>query len=154
MTAGYTLTESFLYHQSPGFVSQLLPIDKLPGQPGRHDHAGRRRRPARGHYRQPGLPEHLINLLATYKINFGLGATVDLVVTGPIHDDYTGEPEDSLAVTWTTDGILYLEERGDARLVPNLTDQDNWAPPNPVYGDGSILRDLPFRIEGGVKIRF
>ena len=30
MTFGYTLTEAFLFHESPGFVSQLAPIDKLP----------------------------------------------------------------------------------------------------------------------------
>ena len=70
MTAGYTLTEAFLYNQSPGFVSQLLPIDKLPVNPD-----GTITLDAGGNlpvatYRQPGLPEHLINLLATYKIRF------------------------------------------------------------------------------------
>ncbi len=154
MTAGYTLTEAFLYNESPGFVSQLLPIDKLPVNAN-----GTVTLDAGGDlpvstYRQPGLPEHLFNLLATYKFDFGLGASLGTVVSGPIHADYTGD----LKIPWqyTMDlTVFYTYKRYEARIaLLNLTDQDNWAPPNPVYGDGSILRELPFRIEGSFKIRF
>ncbi len=154
MTAGYSLIESFLYNESPGFVSQKLPIDRLPVNPD-----GTITLDAGGglpvaDYRQPGLPEHLINALATYKSDFGLGASLGLVVTSVIHNDYTG----NLRIPWqyTMDlTVFYNYKNYEARLAfLNLTDQDNWAPPNAVYGDGSILRELPFRIEGTVKIRF
>ena len=154
MTAGYTLIESFLYDQSPGFVSQLLPADKLPVNADGSitlDNGGVL--PV-GDYRQPGLPEHLINALATYKTDFGLGASLGLVVTSVIHNDYTG----SLRIPWQYSFDLttfYNYKNVEARVAfLNLTDVDNWAPPNAVYGDGSILRELPFRIEGTVKIRF
>ncbi len=154
LTAGYTLTEAFLYNESPGFVSQLVPIDKLPVNAN-----GTVTLDAGGDlpvstYRQPGLPEHLFNLLATYKFDFGLGFSLGTVVSGPIHSDYSGD----LRIPWqyTMDlTVFYTYKRYEARLAfLNLTDQDNWAPPNPVYGDGSILRELPFRIEGSFKIRF
>lgn len=154
ITAGYTLTESFLYDQSPGFVSQLLPADQLPVNADGTitlDNGGVL--PV-GDYRQPGLPEHLFNLLATYKTDFGLGASVGTVVTSQIHNDYTGK----LEIPWqySVDLTLFYNYKNvETRLsFLNLTDEDNWAPPNAVYGNGSILRDLPFRIEGGVKIRF
>lgn len=154
LTGGYTLTEAFLYHESPGFVSQLAPIDRLPVNAD-----GTITLDAGGDlpvatYRQPGLPEHLFNLLATYKFDFGLGASLGAVITGPIHADYTGD----LKIPWqyTLDAtVFYTYKNIEARFsVLNFTDQDNWAPPNPVYGDGSILRDLPLRLEGGIKIRF
>ena len=47
-------------------------------------------------YREPGLPQHLINALATYKSDFGLGASLGLVVTSVIHNDYTG----NLRIPW------------------------------------------------------
>ncbi len=101
------------------------------------------------------MPEHLFNLLATYKFDFGLGSTVDFVVTGPIHSDYTGD----LKIPWQFNMDLtffYTWKNVTATASPslNLTDQDNWAPPNPVYGDGSILRELPLAVEGTIKIRF
>ncbi len=154
LTAGYTLTEAFLYNESPGFVSQLLPIDKLPVNAD-----GTVTLDAGGDlpvstYRQPGLPEHLINLLATYKFDFGFGTTVDFVVTSPIHSDYTGD----LKIPWQFNmdlSLFYTWKNVTATVAfTNLTDQDNWAPPNPVYGDGSILRDLPLEVQGTIKIRF
>ncbi len=161
LTAGYTLTEAFLYHQNPGFVSQLAPLDKLPVNADGTitlDSGGVYTNPdgtlKLSNYRQPGLPEHLFNFLATYKFDFGLGASLGTVVTGPIHSDYTG----NLRIPWqyTMDlTVFYTYKRYEARIAfLNVTDQDNWAPPNPVYGDGSILRDLPFRVEGSFKIRF
>ncbi len=154
MTAGYTLTEAFLYNESPGFVSQLLPLDKLPvNSDGTITLDSGGNLPV-STYRQPGLPEHLINLLATYKTDFGLGASLGAVITSPIHSDYTGD----LKIPWqyTLDlTLFYNYKRFEARFaILNLTDQDNWAPPNPVYGDGSILRELPLRVEGTFKIRF
>ena len=154
LTAGYTLTEAFLYDESPGFVSQLAPIDKLPVNADGTVTVDTGGNLPVGTYRQPGLPEHLFNLLATYKFDFGLGASFNTVVSGPIHSDYTGD----LKIPWqyTMDlTLFYTYKRYEVRLaLLNLTDQNNWAPPNPVYGDGSILREMPFRIEGTFKVRF
>lgn len=154
VTAGYTLTEAFLYHESPGFVSQLAPIDRLPVNADGTITLDAGGDLPIGTYREPGLPEHLFNLLATYKFDFGLGASLGAVITGPIHSDYTGD----LKIPWqyTLDATaFYTYKNVEVRFsVLNFTDQDNWAPPNPVYGDGSILRDLPLRVEGGIKIRF
>ena len=153
-TAGYTLTEAFLYNESPGFVSQLAPLDRLPvNADGTITLDSGGNLPV-ATYRQPGLPEHLINLLATYKTDFGLGVSLNTVITSKIHNDYTGD----LKIPWqyTMDlTVFYNYKNFEARFaILNLTDQDNWAPPNAVYGDGSILRELPLRVEGTIKIRF
>ena len=79
---------------------------------------------------------------------------MDFVVTSPIHADYTGD----LKIPWQFNmdlSIFYTWKNVTATVAfTNLTDQDNWAPPNPVYGDGSILRELPLQVEGTIKIRF
>ncbi len=154
MTAGYTLTEAFLYNESPGFVSQLAPINKLPVNPDGTITLDSGGNLPVSTYRQPGLPEHLFNLLATYKLDCGLGATVDFVVTGPIHADYTGDLK--IPTQFNMDLSFFYTWKNVTATVAftNLTDQDNWAPPNPVYGDGSILRELPLEVQGTIKIRF
>jgi hypothetical protein len=154
-TVGYTLSESFLRNQSP-FSVQPLSFDRLPVNPDgtrTTDNAGLGALPI-GDYRQPGLPEHLINALASYKTDFGLGASIGAVVTGPIHNDYAGY----LRIPWqyTLDvTAFYTYKNVEARVAfLNVTDQDNFSPPNAVYGADSIVRDLPLRIEGTVRIRF
>lgn len=159
VTAAYTLLESFLRDQVP-FSTQTYSLDnapadaRIPGGGILTDTFGAIGNYQRGDFRQPGLPEHLVNALVTYKTDFGLGSTLGLVVTGPFHNNYEG----TLRVPWqyTLDlTVFYTRKNFEARLAfLNLTDQDNWSPPNPVYANDSIVRDLPFRIEGTVKFRF
>ena len=36
----------------------------------------------------------------------------------------------------------------------NLTDEENWSAPNAVYGNESIVAELPLRFEATFKYRF
>ena len=153
-TAGYTLLESFLRDQSPTAVQIAGPFDTLPVNADGTRTTDVFGALPKGDYRQPGLPEHLFNALVTYKTPFGLGATLGAVVTGPFKNDYSGK----LRIPWqyTLDATVFYNFKNVETRVAflNVTDQNNWAPPNSTYGDSSILRDLPFRVEATVKVRF
>lgn len=161
LTAGYTFLSSYFYNNSSLFSVTGSPVDV-----GTTTITGADGNPIvgkftptfvvypNGNYRQPGLPQHLFNYVATYKTNFGLGASLDGNVTSTIFNDYGGQ----LRIPWqyTIDATLFYNYKNfEVRLAfLNLTNQKNWAPPNPTYGNDSILADLPFRMEGTVKIRF
>ncbi|HEY5745005.1 MAG TPA: TonB-dependent receptor [Chryseolinea sp.] len=107
-----------------------------------------------GEYRYPGVPQHLINGLASYKHDSGFGASAGFVVTGPINNNWDG----TLDIPWqyTVDLTVFYEDKNFRAEVAflNLTDQENWGSPNPVYGTDSILAELPFRMEATVKYKF
>ena len=110
--------------------------------------------PAVGDFRRQGVPDHLLNLLASYKFDSGFGASANLVFTSPINNDVLGTIV--IPAQYTLDvSVFYQHKRFEARLSAlNVTDQKNWSAPNAVYGNESIVADLPFRIEGRVTLKF
>lgn len=51
--------------------------------------------------------------------------------------------------------MFYARQNWDARIMLlNVTDEKNWGAPNGVYGNESIIAELPFRLEGRVAYRF
>jgi hypothetical protein len=43
----------------------------------------------------------------------------------------------------------------DAKLaLLNLTDQKNWSPPNPFYGNDSVVAECPFHVEATITFKF
>ena len=105
-------------------------------------------------FRRQGVPTHLLNLLASYKLDNGLGASANLVFTSDINNNVAGTLV--IPAQYTLDlSVFYQHKRFEARLSAlNVTDQKNWSAPNAVYGNESIVADLPFRIEGRVTLKF
>lgn len=51
--------------------------------------------------------------------------------------------------------FFYERKTWDARIMLlNLTDEKNWGAPNGVYGNESIIAELPFRLEGRLAYKF
>jgi catecholate siderophore receptor len=86
-----------------------------------------------------GLPKHLFNALISYSLDNGLTLTANTVVTGEMNNNTSG----SLVIPtqYTLDASAsYKWKNWDFRLqLLNVTDEENWSPPNAVYGNGSIL---------------
>jgi len=98
--------------------------------------------------RVSGLPEHQFNALFSYSFDNGFGFTANVVVTGEINNNTAGTLV--IPVQYTLDvGASYKYKAWDFRAqVLNATDEENWSPPNAVYGNGSILA-LP-----GTQVQF
>lgn len=105
-------------------------------------------------FRRQGVPTHLLNTLLSYKCDNGLGASANLVFTSKINNNLTGTLV--IPAQYTVDlSVFYVHKRFEARLSAlNLTDEKNWSAPNAVYGNESIIADLPFRLEGRMTLRF
>jgi outer membrane receptor protein involved in Fe transport len=87
-----------------------------------------------------GLPKHQVNGLLSYGFDGGLTLTANFTATGEINNNYAGTLV--IPVQYSLDlGAEYKYGKDwDFRLnVSNVTDQKNWAPPNAVYGNASIL---------------
>ncbi|MCC5025140.1 MAG: hypothetical protein J6386_21190 [Candidatus Synoicihabitans palmerolidicus] len=51
--------------------------------------------------------------------------------------------------------VFYTADTWEARLsVLNLTDEENWSPPNGTYGNEAIVAEQGIRSELTVKFRF
>jgi hypothetical protein len=51
--------------------------------------------------------------------------------------------------------VFNQTKRGEARVsLLHVTDEENWSAPNAVYGNESILAELPFRAEGRLTLKF
>lgn len=95
-----------------------------------------------------GLPEHLFNGLISYTFDNGFGFTANTVVTGEMNNNTAGTLV--IPTQYTIDvGASYKYKTWDFRAnVLNVTNEENWSPPNAVYGNGSILA-LP-----GTQVQF
>jgi outer membrane receptor protein involved in Fe transport len=96
----------------------------------------------------PGLPSHLFNALFSYSFDNGLTLTANTVMTGKMNNNTAGTLV--IPFQYTLDASAsYKYEDWDFRVqVLNATDEENWSPPNAVYGNGSILA-LP-----GTQVQF
>ncbi len=86
-----------------------------------------------------GLPKHLFNALASYTFDNGFGFSSNIVVTGEMNNNAAG----TLVIPrqYTLDASVWynLKKWSFRATVTNVTDEENWSPPNAVYGNGSIL---------------
>ena len=155
-TTSYSLLDS--HTVDPGFTHEYLPIttsdNVAPGTILLTDVPPPGFSVPNGHYRTPGYPEHLFNTLLTYKTDFGLGASADLQVTSPMTVSYDG----TVKIHWQYNvdfSVFYTYKRYEARVgIYNATNQHNWDPANPIYGNESIFADEPIHVEGTFKIKF
>lgn len=107
-----------------------------------------------GEGRVSGLPQNLANMLVSYTFPNGIGVSGTLLYTGKINNNFAG----TLVIPdqYNLDlSIFYSWQKWDFRLTAlNATDEKNWAPPNAVYGNASILA-LPGReLQFTVRFRF
>ena len=108
----------------------------------------------------PGFPAYQGNGTISYAFDFGLGASLNAVVTSPFYNDifYTVK----IPTQYTLDAALFYKRKNyEVRLdVFNLTDQRNFSS---VYGSGGsagffgsddIFPELPIRFQGTVRLKF
>lgn len=139
-----TLSYSYIdAKQTPPFQSDggtgLLPTEGI-------DYSGERR--------VSGLPQHLINALVSYTFSNGLGLSANTLITSKINNNFAGTlvipSQYSIDVS-----AFYSLKSWDLRLtVLNVTNEKNWAPPNAVYGNGSILALPGTEVQLTVKYKF
>lgn len=100
-----------------------------------------------GDYARQGVPDHLVNGLATVRFTDEFGVSVGFVFTSEINNNVAG----TLVIPsqYSIDTTLFYEAKTwDVRLaLLNTTDEKNWSAPNAVYGGESIVAELPFRAE-------
>ena len=158
-TTSYSLLDS--HSVDPGFTHEAFPITTsttvAPGTILLTDNPSFAAAPGgsfSGTYRTPGYPEHLFNTLVSYKTDFGLGATADLQVTSPMTISYDG----TIKIPWQYNvdfSVFYTYKRYTARVgIYNVTNNHNWDPANPIYGNESIFADEPIHVEGSFVIKF
>jgi outer membrane receptor protein involved in Fe transport len=101
-----------------------------------------------------GLPVNSFNGLISYTLDNGWAFTANTLVTGEINNNYAG----TLVIPWQyeLDGsVSYKVKRWLYRLsINNITDQNNWAPPNAVYGNASIFALPGTTLSFNVKYTF
>ncbi len=114
-----------------------------------------------------GAPDHLFNTLVHFQMDNGVYVNTGLVITSPFNTGFHGSclefasgPVQCVTpvVPWqyTLDLTLgYATERWEVKLdLFNLTDQKNWSPPHRVYGNDSLLAELPIRAEATFKYKW
>ncbi len=101
-----------------------------------------------------GLPKSSGNVLVSYSFDSGWGISSGIQVTSPINNNYAGTLV--IPTQYNLDAsIWYHYKHWDYRVsVGNVTDQKNWAPPNPVYGNASILANPGTTVSFNVKYNF
>lgn len=107
-----------------------------------------------GNHPRQGVPKNLINALATYKWDNGFGTTANVVYTSSINNNVVGNlvipPQYTLDLT-----MFYNTKAYEVRLaIINVTDEKNWSAPNAVYGNESIVAELPVHFEVTFKYKF
>ncbi|HYD83104.1 MAG TPA: TonB-dependent receptor, partial [Opitutus sp.] len=76
---------------------------------------------------------------ASYSLENGLTFSANAVVTGEMNNNTAGTLV--IPTQFTIDAsVSYKFDKWSLRAqVLNVTDEENWSPPNSVYGNGSIL---------------
>ncbi|MGF1483334.1 MAG: TonB-dependent receptor [Opitutales bacterium] len=160
-TFGYSFIDA---RQDEGFITQPVPFDQLVSTGVDSDGDGNADEVVTPTFsfftgqevRRPGVPKHQINALAQYQFDNGLGFNVGLQATSKMLTGYRGARDvggtelDTIEIPfqYTVDITGFYRWKGfEARLsILNATDEENFSPPNPVYGNSSILREEPISL--------
>ncbi len=104
--------------------------------------------------RVSGLPRNLFNALLSYTFDNGLSLSANTVFTGEMKNNYAG----TLTIPWQYQldfNAAYRTKKVDYKVtVLNVTDQKNFAPPNAVYGNASILTLPGTQVQATVTYKF
>ena len=101
-----------------------------------------------------GLPSFQMNGLVSYKFDNGWGLTFN----GTFHNELNNNWAGTLVIPKQCEfdaSVYYGTDTWEARLaILNLTDEENWSPPNGTYGNESIVAEQGTRAELTLKYRF
>ena len=105
--------------------------------------------------RTSGVPRSSFNGLVSYTFDNGFGFSANTLVTSPINNNVAA----TLVIPWQYEldaSLNYkIRKEWEYRLsVGNVTNRKNWAPPNAVYGNGSILALAGTTFSLNVKYNF
>jgi outer membrane receptor for monomeric catechols len=112
--------------------------------------------PPAGHYREGGLPRFLLNGIASYTLDCGLGASLSYQITDPIPVSEV----DPIWIPWQYQidaSLFYIQKNWEARLnLFNITDQHNFSTGGFIAGTGNDLITIgePFHMEGTLTYKF
>jgi outer membrane receptor protein involved in Fe transport len=102
-----------------------------------------------------GLPQNQINGLVSYSFDSGFGFSVNTLITSEINNNFAGTLV--IPTQYSIDGSIWYhyKKHWDFRVnITNLTDEQNWAPPNAVYGNASIFALAGTTVELNIKYNF
>jgi outer membrane receptor protein involved in Fe transport len=107
-----------------------------------------------GRYRLPTIPAELFSGFAKYRTDLGLGASLGIVVTGPIKTSYLGNV--TIPTQYTLDaGLFYESPRWALRAnFYNITNQKNWIAEGAAEGNDLITAAMPFHFQISATVKF
>jgi len=107
-----------------------------------------------GRFHVPSVPSELFSGFAKYRTDLGVGASVGLVVTGPMTTSYLGNVK--IPTQYTLDGGLFYEATRWAihANLYNITNRKNWIPEGGPEGNDLITAALPFHFQVNATYRF
>ncbi|MCH2155003.1 MAG: TonB-dependent receptor [Opitutales bacterium] len=167
LTVGYSYIDS---QRTAGFFASPYTIDRADETGGYY--VSPLFQSPDGFVENPGVPEHTVNALVSYKWDNGFGLRAGFQGWGEMNSGYGGYPISVFDVTDFFGNGSFEIEANTARLpfqyeidltafyeyenwffkatVYNVTDEDNWDVNNSGYGNGSIVARAPARWEGTV----
>jgi outer membrane receptor protein involved in Fe transport len=102
-----------------------------------------------------GLPQHQFNGLVSYSWENGWGVSANTLVTSEINNNFAGTLVIPTQYEIDCSVWYHYSKHWDFRMnITNLTDRNNWAPPNAVYGNASIFALEGTTIQFNVKYNF
>jgi outer membrane receptor for monomeric catechols len=107
-----------------------------------------------GRYRLPTVPAELFSGFAKYRTDLGFGASLGLVVTGPITTSYLGNVK--IPTQYSLDSTVFYEARHwsiHANLY-NITNQKNWIAEGAAEGNDLITAAMPFHFQISATYKF
>ena len=178
----YQPSPSFFMTASYSFLHTLLDTAKgfydYPAQEGQNiDGAGNEITWVAGQkFKDPGVPEHLFNILANYKFASGLGVQANLQVTSPIETTTSGwidldnssdvpasvvakggyykSPEIPRQYTLNTAAFYDFRQFEIKAAVYNVTNRRNLTNDAPYYGNDCLKGHPPRSLEVSLKAKF
>ena len=101
-----------------------------------------------------GLPQHLINGLISYNFDNGFGVSSNILWTGEMNNNYAGTLVIPAQFSIDVSASYHYKQWDLRATVSNVTNEENWSPPNSVYGNGSIFALPGTQVSVTVKYSF
>jgi catecholate siderophore receptor len=107
-----------------------------------------------GRYHVPSVPSELFSGFSKYRTDFGVGASIGLVVTGPMTTSYLGNVK--IPTQYSLDSGLFYEAAHWALHANfyNITNRKNWIPEGGPEGNDLITAAMPFHFQIRATYRF
>lgn len=89
-----------------------------------------------------------------YQTDYGIGASLGLFLTSPQNLTWDGSVR--IPTQYTLDAAIFYKRKNYELRIDfyNITDQKNFTPIADFAGADNVYADLPFRVEGTVRVTF